>query len=74
MLALSGYGTYGRQHARAIFARLREIFCQDWSSVRQYAGEEPDAGRFGADSNESYGVGSSAGGRDRVICHYIYHS
>ncbi|SPF35160.1 hypothetical protein SBA1_140050 [Candidatus Sulfotelmatobacter kueseliae] len=48
--ALSGAGVYGRKHARAFHAGLREVICEDRSSVGEYAGERAQGGEFDPNS------------------------
>jgi hypothetical protein len=56
LLALSRPGLHGRQHARPVVSGLREVFCPNRSSLRQYARQEkrrdkPGEGEFSPDSS-----------------------
>ena len=44
--AVSRAGVYGRKHARAVVAGLREIVCANRNPVGQHAGQEEYVGKF----------------------------
>src|SRR3954469_1669916 len=71
LYTMSRPGLHGREHARPVFAGLREIFCPNRGSVGQHAGEEAGGARLGANSYRPVAHGSSTDWRDSMSdCHF----